>query len=424
MRVVIVGAGLGGLTLAHGLRTAGLDPTVYERSAREGAQPPSYGIHVNAHGNRALHACLPAENWAMYDDHAVAAPDVVRFRDRSLAVLTELEPAAAVTEAVDPILHRRAVRRQALHRALVLGLDDAVSWGRTFEHYTLEHDGTVCVEFADGTHTAADLLVGADGSNSRVRHQYLPHVRRDELGILDVAGRLPLRHPAAQALPPDMIDGSVNNVVPPGPGWMFASTWPAGPPDTGPDVAASDQDVLVWAYALARRAYPAHVGSFTPEQLRRWVADRTATWDPRVRALIEATDPATVAPVALRSMSTLPGWEPSTVTLLGDAVHNMTPMAGIGANTALRDAEGLCRALTRPGTASVPERVGEYERAMRGYANDALALSTRNARNAASEQRLPRVAFRTLLRVAGVVPPVRRVAFPTTARPAADAAPR
>jgi 2-polyprenyl-6-methoxyphenol hydroxylase-like FAD-dependent oxidoreductase len=407
MRVVIIGAGLGGLTLAHGLRTAGIDTAVYERSPRTGPAPASYGIHVDAHGNRALHACLPAENWTLYDASTVAAPDVVRFRDPSLRILTDLRPGTAAVETADPVLHRRAVRRPSLHRALLLGLDDVVRWDTTFERYIHEPDGRVRVDFTDGSHTGADLLVGADGSNSRVRSRHLPHLVRHELGILDVAGRLPLRHPAAQALPADMIDGSVNNVVPPHPGWLFASTWPAADhPDT---------DVLVWAYALARDAYPSAVDSFSPRRLQLWVAGRVASWDPRVADVIEAGDPATVAPVALRSMSTLPGWEPSNVTLLGDAIHNMTPMAGIGANTALRDADELRRALTGPGPTTLVERVGRYEQRMRVYANHALALSTRNARNAASVRRLPRLGFRTLLRAAGAVAPLKHAAFPVTA---------
>jgi 2-polyprenyl-6-methoxyphenol hydroxylase-like FAD-dependent oxidoreductase len=97
-------------------------------------------------------------------------------------------------------------------------------------------------------------------------------------------------------------------------------------------------------------------------------------------------------------MPALDPWQPSPVTLLGDAIHNMTPMAGIGANTALRDADTLRRALLKPGP--LVEQVGHYEQQMRAYANQALALSTRNARNAASSAHIPRLAFRTVLRVA------------------------
>lgn len=213
-----------------------------------------------------------------------------------------------------------------------------------------------------------------------------------------------------------MTDGSVNNVVPSGQGWLFASTWPASrhDPDTDDAADTADQDVLVWAYAADRATYPADVDTLDPGQLQRLVLGRVADWDPRLAAVIGDSDPHTIAPVALRSMSALPDWPPSNVTLLGDAVHTMSPMAGIGASTALRDADTLRRALTDTGL-PLSRRVGNYEVRMRGYANEALARSTRNARNAASTGRLPRLAFRTLLKVTDAVPTVKRTVFGVTA---------
>jgi 2-polyprenyl-6-methoxyphenol hydroxylase-like FAD-dependent oxidoreductase len=149
----------------------------------------------------------------------------------------------------------------------------------------------------------------------------------------------------------------------------------------------------------------------TPAQLGDLVAGRVARWSPAIRHLVAVTDPATIAPVSLRTMPRLSPWAPSDVTLLGDAIHNMTPMAGIGANTALRDADQLRQALLAPGRDDVTARVGVYEDQMRGYANQALALSTRNARNAASPSRLPRIAFRSVLRIAEAVPPAKRRLF-------------
>jgi 2-polyprenyl-6-methoxyphenol hydroxylase-like FAD-dependent oxidoreductase len=112
-------------------------------------------------------------------------------------------------------------------------------------------------------------------------------------------------------------------------------------------------------------------------------------------------------------MPKLTGWPASNVTLLGDAVHNMTPMAGIGANTALRDAAVLRRVLVEvaAGRRELVAAVAEYEEEMRGYANKAVGLSLDNARRAVSDARLPRVAFRTVLRAAQAVPPLKRAMF-------------
>jgi 2-polyprenyl-6-methoxyphenol hydroxylase-like FAD-dependent oxidoreductase len=204
-------------------------------------------------------------------------------------------------------------------------------------------------------------------------------------------------------MPATLLDGGITNIVPRGPGWMFTSTWP-----TAPARGAPADGHLVWAWAADRRTYPDDVDDLSPAQLRDLVGDRISGWSPVLRLLVAETDASTVARVPLRTMPSLPPWAASTVTLLGDAVHNMTPMAGIGANTALRDADELRRTLTAPGSLSTVSRVDAYERRMRRYANQALATSTRNARTATSTGRLPRLAFRTALRIAGAVPPVHR----------------
>jgi 2-polyprenyl-6-methoxyphenol hydroxylase-like FAD-dependent oxidoreductase len=411
MKVLIAGAGLGGLCLAHGLRQAGVEVQVLERRPSPADQPASYGIHLNQDGLAALHACLPAANWAQLDAAAQPARDTVRFWDQRLRVLAEIdhEPAGLVS---DPVTRRRAVSRTALRDALLTGLNtrtsdpaDVIQWGVPADGYTETPGGGVIVHGGDGRQRTADLLVGADGANSRIRGQRLPALGRQELGILNVAGRVPLTRDWANRLPAALIDGAVNNVVPSGPGWMFISTWAAAPSPV------TDQPLLVWAWAAGRARYPADVGNLPPEQLRDLVASWLTGWAPALGDLVAGTDPADVALVPLRTMPPLPGWPASRVTLLGDAIHNMTPMAGIGANTALRDADQLRRALLDPGTAGLTARVGRYEQRMRGYANQALALSTRNARQAATTSRPTRFAFRSLLRTAATVPPVKRAVF-------------
>ncbi|MEK8103934.1 FAD-dependent monooxygenase [Micromonospora sp. M12] len=144
-------------------------------------------------------------------------------------------------------------------------------------------------------------------------------------------------------------------------------------------------------------------------ELKRLVTERVRDWAAPLRTLVEATDAATVTTVPLRTMPQLPEWAPSPVTILGDAIHNMTPMAGIGANTALRDADHLRRALSAATDPVIA--IGVYETAMRHYANEALALSTRNATNAALATPANRTAFRALLGAGRIVPALRRKMF-------------
>ncbi|MER5645607.1 NAD(P)/FAD-dependent oxidoreductase [Streptosporangium sp. NPDC002524] len=414
MRVLIIGAGIGGLCLAHGLRRAGIDVEVLERTGAGTPGLAGYGIHINANGGRALRECLPEENWARFKAIAPETTPAVRFSDEHLRTLSLV----GTRPGTDPaVVQRRAVNRLDLRDVLLHGLTDdtsgtsgtsggVVRWNREFARYTHTSDGRVRAHFTDGGHTDGDLLVGADGANSRVRGQYLPHLGRMDTGVLNIAGRVPLTPRVSTRLPAWLIDGSVNNIVPNGPGWMFVSAWHTPIQD-----APAGQ--IVWAYAAARDSYPGNVLEMEPAALRDLVVARTEGWLPDLRALVAGSDPAGVTALRLRCMPALAPWPAGDVTLLGDAIHNMTPMAGVGANTALRDALTLCRVLEDAGTrrSGLLKAVSAYEREMRGYANHALGLSLRNARNAASEARLPRIAFRAALRVAELVPPVKRVMF-------------
>jgi 2-polyprenyl-6-methoxyphenol hydroxylase-like FAD-dependent oxidoreductase len=413
MRVLIIGAGLGGLTLLHGLRSAGLDARVYERSADQGAQPASYGIHLDADGLRALHDSLPAENWKRIDAAGVPAPLIIRFHDPRRGVLATIDKRFP-ENATDPITKRRAISRGRLRDALLHNTqaERLVQWGKTFTRYELRDDG-VRAFFADGTHADGDILVGADGSNSRVRHQRLPDLQRHDLGIVNIAGRVPLAGAVAAALPADFVDGGINNVVPAKSGWMFLSTWASGDPDVV-DVSDGATQYVVWAWAAADTSYPRGVQDLDGGQLKRLVTDRIAGWSAPLRTLVDATQPSTVTTVPLRTMPHLPDWTPSRVTLLGDAIHNMTPMAGIGANTALRDADQLRQNLI--GAADPVNGVRTYETAMRAYANRALKLSTRNATNAALATPANRAAFRALLRVGSRLPALQHQMFGPTLR--------
>jgi 2-polyprenyl-6-methoxyphenol hydroxylase-like FAD-dependent oxidoreductase len=409
VRVLIIGAGLGGLTLLHGLRRAGVDALVHERSPRHGGQPASYGIHLDANGLRALHDNLPPENWKQIDADGTPAPMIVRFHDPRRGVLATIDKRFP-ENATDPVTRRRAISRGRLREALLLGTDPVVHWDKTFDRYELTTAG-VRAHFTDGTHADGDILVGADGSNSRVRRQRLPDLRRHELAITNIAGRVPLTADLAAHLPDVYTDGGINNVVPARTGWLFLSTWATGDPDTT-DVSNGADRYVVWAWAGGTTSYPADLTGLDGSRLKELIAERVRDWDPALRHLIGATDPATISTVPLRTMPHLPPWTPSPVTLLGDAIHNMTPMAGIGANTALRDADHLRRALTA-GTDPVMA-IGDYETTMRQYANQALALSTRNATNAARPTPVNRAAFRTLLRVGNHVPALRRKMFGPT----------
>ncbi|WP_279579254.1 FAD-dependent oxidoreductase [Fodinicola feengrottensis] len=88
-------------------------------------------------------------------------------------------------------------------------------------------------------------------------------------------------------------------------------------------------------------------------------------------------DPGSCFPLNMRTTERLPQWPTTNVTLIGDAIHTMTPGRGVGANTALRDARLLCRMLVaaRDGEVKLLDGIRSYETKMIDYAFDAVEKS-------------------------------------------------
>ena len=366
-----------------------------------------YRIHLNPAGCRALHACLPAEQWAAFAASTGRGTGGFTFRDEQLRTLVAIPAELLAGDPADPVAKHRSVSRLLLRSVLLGGLDEVVEYGREFVRYSSTADGRVTAHFADGTSATGDVLVGADGANSRVRQQYLPHARRIDTGVIAVAGKHPL--PGPEPLPDALLD-TPNNIIPPRSSWMFTASWRAGEQD--PQLPALDQhDYLLWSYTAAADRFPADVLQLEGTALQRLVLDRIAGWAPGIRTMITNSDPATVAPVVIRTMLPVEPWPSSRVTLIGDAIHNMTPMAGIGANTALRDAALLADRLATAGPGELVAAIAGYEREMLDYGFAAVRASLRNARQATSDRRLPRALFTTTLRAASAVPAVKRAMF-------------
>jgi 2-polyprenyl-6-methoxyphenol hydroxylase-like FAD-dependent oxidoreductase len=298
-----------------------------------------------------------------------------------------------VNPGADLADRHHGVSRIMLRQVLLTGLADVVTFGATFERYEVGPDGRVNAHFADRPPATGDLLVGADGANSVVRRQLLPHAKRIDTGVRAIAGKVPLTDATRAALPP-ALTGRANCVLPRRNGFLFTAVWHG-------DRQGDPTDYTFWAYADAAGRFPDLNGG----DLTQVVLEKIRSWSPHLRELVERSDPATVNALVVRSATPVPAWPTGPVTLLGDAIHNMTPMAGIGANTALRDAELLSRRL---GSAQPHRAVAGYEREMRDYGFAAVKTSLRNARQAGSGNPVARGAFRTVLRTVNAVPALKR----------------
>src|SRR5262249_1101928 len=104
-----------------------------------------------------------------------------------------------------------------------------------------------------------------------------------------------------------------------------------------------------------------------PARLAALAARAVANWAPAFRNLIAAADPTTRSQFSIRTSTEVGPWPTGRVTLIGDAIHAMTPYRGIGANMALEDAVRLKRAIVASvrGERDLFDAIGAYESEMR-----------------------------------------------------------
>ena len=335
MDIAIVGAGMGGLALARVLHVNGIDAVVYERESSREARGQGGMLDIHS-GQRALREAGLIDQF-----HAIArgeGQDMRLLEPDGTLLLQEDTPDDAPPD-------RPEVDRADLRGLLLDSLPDhAVRWGHEFE----SADNGV-LHFVDGSSATYDLLVGADGANSRVR-ALLTDARPAHIGqnVVEVV---------ISDIDRTYLDLAA--MVGHGNYWVFGD---------GKSLAAQrngDGRVRIGLnfYNTAEDWFATSGIPFDdPAAARARLIDLLAGWDPRFTALIAACDD-TVVP---RSITTLPvglTW-PSTpdVTLLGDAAHLMPPV-GEGANMALLDGAVLGLALAAHPD-DHPAAAREYEREM------------------------------------------------------------
>ncbi|MFB9238597.1 FAD-dependent oxidoreductase [Plantactinospora siamensis] len=430
MRVVVIGAGTGGMCLAHGLRRAGIEVAVYERDRTRADGLHGYRVGIDPTGNRALHACLPPELFATYLATCARAPryfNVLTGRMRRTATFP-LRP------DTDPVRSERSVSRMTLRQVLLTGLDEVVRFDKTFTHYERHPDGTVTAHFADGTSDTGDLLVAADGTRSAVRRQHLPAARIRDTGVVSITAKAPLGPELRDALPAEVFQGL--SLIFAGRGLMgilhvMEFGWDErGTPKAGIGTADADliarwpgllydntRDYVNLAVWSAAERFPADVRQRRGAELLDLAGELTRDWHPTLRGIFAASDPASCFPVSLATSEPVRPWPTSTVTLLGDAIHTMTPGQGVGANTALRDAALLTRQLSAAAAGEKPllRAVADYEAEMIPYGFARVADSLHNNGTSGDDPlyrpvagRFALAGARTYFGLSSRVPPLRR----------------
>ena len=327
--------------------------------------------------------------------------------------LTEAEPSCFLSdERLRPLLGieiletspysldcERPITRVALRRVLLEGLEGIVQFGKKFVRFEDTPDGAVKIWFEDGSSAAGDVLIGADGANSRVRTQLLPHAQRIETGLLSVAGKLSLNDAVRDMAPPAVFLGPTLVVGPKG-CFLFTNavqyadsnhTDPARQENIDSTEASSPvtnrEEYVMWGFSARREKFglAASQEGYAPKDLKTAALRLMKDWDPALREIVNRTSDLGMFPV--KTSIPIPRWQTRNVTLLGDALHNMTPYRGMGANMALRDAATLKRALVKVAREEVLllDALAAYEREMIEHGFRAVRLSLQNMERLHSE---------------------------------------
>ncbi|MFI9503735.1 FAD-dependent oxidoreductase [Nocardia sp. NPDC052566] len=375
--VMIIGAGLGGLCLAQGLRRRGVAFEVYEQDPGLNSRTQGYRFRVDDTGRQSLAECLPEDLYRLFHATCAITMSEGRFVDTALNEITgravgTWSPAEVEAAPSQEVPGDLSVNRSTLREVLLIGIEDRVHFGKALTHVT-ESDDRVIAHFADGTSEAAAVLVGADGVNSAVRRQ-LPLTEPHDTGAVCSYGKTILTPQVRRTVAADLLTGTSVVFAPDHAVVLDAMTFRREPFDNHHRLTTVP-DYLYFAFFG-----PSDVlehGNRSGAEVLAMVDRSTADWHPGLRAVFAAAEPNSVVATTVRTAGSLDAWPAGRVTLLGDAIHPMSPAAGLGANTALRDAAHLAEALRAAGAGdrSPIDAVADYETHMRAYAAAAVAAS-------------------------------------------------
>lgn len=378
LKVIIIGAGLGGLTLAQSLRRSGVSVQIFERDNGPFDRPQGYRLHFDTDAINAVREVLPPGPLEVFEATSQWTEPFTTILGQDLAVIKRIPTRDGHGEGVwatdDRAPLHANVDRATLRQILLAGLGEVVHYGKALDRYESTPEGVVA-HFTDGTCTEGDLLVGADGIRSAVRHQRAPHALTVDAGITAIYGRVPMETGVSIAPSETLNDiftvASDERKVFVGLGSVRFPT----PPDRAaaqfaPGIAMHSQDdYLVCIVGGRHEFFPDDIRNASGQDLQRIAGQTISDWPDRAASLIRAGDPSAFFLVEMFTSVPCSLDTPTNVTLLGDAIHAMTPSLGRGANVAMRDGTLLGRELKKVanGELLLTDALATYEHSMLEY---------------------------------------------------------
>lgn len=345
MRIIVIGAGIGGTTAALAMARLGHDVAVFDQ-VREN-KPVGAALSLWPNGVQVL-------NWLGLGDEVAnlgGRMDTMSYREGSTG-----EPMCRFSlERITLATGQRPypVARADLQAMLLDRLGDRVHLGTRVT--ALEQDiNHVYVTVADGTVHAADLVIAADGARSTVRDYVLgAPAAREYVGYLNINGLVPVDDAVGD--PSEwttyVADGKRVSVMP----------------------VAGDRFYFFFDVPKEEGAVPAR------NDIVSYLRREFAGWAPGVQRLIDRIDPSTsLNGVEIWDLSPIRQWVRGRVGLLGDAAHTTAPDIGQGACSALEDSYVLGTVFATT-TLGVADSLLRYQRARVDRAADLVHRARRRS---------------------------------------------
>jgi 2-polyprenyl-6-methoxyphenol hydroxylase-like FAD-dependent oxidoreductase len=354
--IAIVGGGPGGLTLARLLQMNGLRVKVYERDAGKTAR--LQGGTLDLHDDSGLKALHHAGLMEAFRANYRPGADKMLIVDRNAAVLMDNFGSGEIGP------ERPEIDRGPLREILLDSLTtDTVVWDCRLTALT-PLNSAVKLEFANGTSAEADLVVGADGANSKIR-PYVTSIQPIYSGVTIVQGAV---QNAEIAVPDIQQRLGIGKIIALGNG---TSLFISAKGDGSLDFYTGHKTEENWAETSG-------INFSERADVLKWFQAEFLGWSPLWDALIQNAD----LPFLPRPQYFMPpdqSWETlPNLTLLGDAAHVMPPYAGEGVNMAMLDALELAECLISSGFPDTQAALAAYETKMHTRVSAVIRMTLEN----------------------------------------------
>lgn len=320
MKVVIAGAGIGGLTAALCLTKAGHQVQLVESA-------PEF-LDIGAGIQCGANALCVMQHLGLLDKlvEVGVTPERVEFRDyqTGLSLHTMALGSSYQAKYGAPYLH---LHRSDLHSVLLEAFLDSQPNGLSIDNRVRsynESEDSIKIELSHGEFLEADLLVAADGINSVIRQQLLGDTPATFTGNVAWRGVVPV-----ERLPKDWMDTVVSNFV--GPNKHMVLYY------------LRQQRLANFVGVVENKIWTDN--SWSAKAPWQELSNDFEGWHPTVRSIVDAVDKDSCYRWALYNHRPFSNWSANRVTLLGDAAHSTLPFLASGAAMAIEDGRILQRAI-------------------------------------------------------------------------------